>query len=68
MGLIDTGTSNIKSVFYALKLLMLRLTIDTYTNEKIDLMVVPGIGSFKAVMRKNLKKKNLDKFIKESKF
>ena len=65
MGLIDTGTSNIKSVFYALKLFDVEIvTIDTYTNEKIDLMVVPGIGSFKAVMKK-LKEKNLDKFIKE---
>ena len=64
MGLIDTGTSNIKSVFYALKLFDVEIvTIDTYTNEKIDLMVVPGIGSFKAVMKK-LKEKNLDKFIK----
>lgn len=65
VGLIDTGTSNIKSVFYALKLFDIEIvTIDSYTNKKIDLMVVPGIGSFKAVMKK-LKEKNLDKFIIE---
>ena len=65
VGLIDTGTSNIKSVFYALKLFGIEvITIDSYRNEKIDLMVVPGIGSFKEVMKK-LKEKNLDKFIIE---
>lgn len=65
IGLIDTGTSNIKSVFYALKLFKTEvIPIDSYTNEEIDLMVVPGIGSFKAVMKK-LKEKKLDKFIIE---
>ena len=65
VGLIDTGTSNIKSVFYALKLFDSEVvTIDSYTNKKIDFMVVPGIGSFKAVIEK-LKEKNLDKFIIE---
>ena len=38
VGLIDTGTSNIKSVFYALKLFDSEVvTIDSYTNKKIDL-------------------------------
>ena len=65
IGLIDTGTSNIKSVLYALKLFDTEvITVDSYVNKKIDLMVVPGIGSFKAVMEK-LKERNLDKFIIE---
>ena len=65
VGLIDTGTSNIKSVLYALKLFDTEvITVDSYVNKKIDLMVVPGIGSFKAVMEK-LKERNLDKFIIE---
>ena len=34
VGLIDTGTSNIKSVFYALKLFDSEVvTIDSYTNK-----------------------------------
>ena len=33
------------------------ITVDSYVNKKIDLMVVPGIGSFKAVMEKLKEKK-----------
>jgi len=63
VGLIDTGTSNIKSVFYALKLFDVEvLNINSNTDKQIDFMVVPGIGSFKTVMEK-LKKKELDKYI-----
>jgi glutamine amidotransferase len=65
VGLIDTGTSNIKSVFYALKLFNTEIiSIDSNSDKKIDCMVVPGIGSFKTVMEK-LKKQKLDQFIKK---
>ena len=65
VGLVDTGTSNIKSVFYALKLFDTKIiNIESDSNEKIDYMVVPGIGSFKTVMEK-LKEKKLDEFIKK---
>lgn len=66
VGLIDTGTSNIKSVFYALKHFDADIiNIDSDTNKEIDFMVVPGIGSFKTVMKK-LKEKKLDNFIKRN--
>ncbi len=66
VGLVDTGTSNIKSVFYALKLFDTEIiNINSDTNKKIDFMVVPGIGSFKTVMKK-LKEKKLDNFIKRN--
>ena len=66
VGLVDTGTSNIKSVFYALKLFDTEIiNIESDSNDKIDYMVVPGIGSFKTVMKK-LKEKKLDNFIKKN--
>ena len=66
VGLVDTGTSNIKSVFYALKLFDTEIiNIEYDSNDKIDYMVVPGIGSFKTVMKK-LKEKKLDNFIKKN--
>ena len=66
IGLVDTGTSNIKSVFYALKLFDTEIVnIEADTTDKIDYMVVPGIGSFKTVMEK-LKEKKLDNFIKRN--
>jgi glutamine amidotransferase len=66
VGLVDTGTSNIKSVTYALyennaKVLQIS---NFRKNEKIDALVVPGIGSFGYVMER-LKKENLDQFILE---
>ena len=66
VGLVDTGTSNIKSVTYALHENNAEvLQISNFKkNEKIDALVVPGIGSFSYVMEK-LKKENLDQFILE---
>ena len=67
IALIDTGTSNIKSVYYALtesNAEVLQIKKPSDLNKKIDAMVVPGIGSFNYVMRK-LKSENLDKFISE---
>ena len=56
VGLIDTGTSNIKSVFYALKLFDSEVvTIDSYTN-KNRFYGCSWIGSFKAVIE-SLKKR-----------
>tara|TARA_B100000242_G_scaffold279560_1_gene238144 strand:- start:240 stop:878 length:639 start_codon:yes stop_codon:yes gene_type:complete len=66
IGLVDTGTSNIKSVNYALKECgadVLQISnIDQNCN--VDGIVVPGIGNFKFVMDK-LKKEKLDKLILE---
>ena len=67
IALIDTGTSNIKSVYYALiesnaEVLQVKKISDI--NKKIDAIIVPGIGSFNYVMNK-LKNENLDKFISE---
>ena len=55
IALIDTGTSNIKSVYYALtesNAEVLQIKKPSDLNKKIDAMVVPGIGSFNYVMRK----------------
>lgn len=63
VGIVDTGTSNIKSVRYALEKVNVKaVEIKEFDNIKIDAMVVPGVGSFKNVMER-LKKKKLDKFI-----
>jgi glutamine amidotransferase len=63
VGIVDTGTSNIKSVRYALEKVNVKaVEIKEFDNTKIDAMVVPGVGSFKNVMER-LKKKKLDKFI-----
>ncbi len=63
VGIIDTGTSNIKSVRYALEKVNVEVVeIKEFDNVKIDAMVVPGVGSFKNVMER-LKKKKLDKLI-----
>ena len=68
VGLIDTGTSNIKSVYYALQESNVDiLHIQKYKDidKKIKAIVVPGIGSFGYVMQK-IKEDNLDQFIIES--
>ena len=64
IGLIDTSTSNIKSVFYALKEFNCDvIEIKNFKDQtNIDAMVVPGIGSFDFVMKK-LKKNKLDHLI-----
>ena len=57
VGIIDTGTSNIKSVRYALEKVNAKVVeIKEFNNIQIDAMVVPGVGSFKNVMER-LKKK-----------
>lgn len=65
IGLIDTGTSNLKSVSYALSEYEAEIKyIKENTEKNIDALVVPGIGSFEHVMKK-LKKEKLDKLIIE---
>ncbi|OUU53273.1 MAG: imidazole glycerol phosphate synthase subunit HisH [Pelagibacteraceae bacterium TMED65] len=64
IGIIDTGTSNIQSVTYALKECnsnVIHLS-NFDDNLKIDALVVPGIGSFGEVMEQ-LRKRKLDKLI-----
>ena len=65
IGVIDTGTSNIKSVYYALiesNAHVVEIKNSSDTKRTIQALVVPGIGSFGFVMQK-LKKEQLDKFI-----
>ncbi len=65
IGLIDTGTSNIRSVNYALNEFNVEVKyIKESTEKNMDAIVVPGIGSFEHVMNK-LKKEKLDKLIIE---
>lgn len=67
IGLIDTGTSNIRSVYYALKESGAEIKeINRYRDSKVDLngLIIPGIGNFSFVMNK-LKDERLDKFIFE---
>lgn len=67
IGIIDTKTSNIKSVYYALSLYDVDINYVTSIHEakKIDAMIVPGIGNFSYVIKK-LKENNLDKYILEN--
>jgi len=70
IGIIDTGTSNIRSVFYALQennVDVVQISNFKEYNKNIDALVVPGIGSFSFVMEK-LQKENLDKIILEELF
>ena len=66
VGIIDTKTSNIKSVFYATSLQNVEVKYITSLKDtqKIDAMIVPGIGNFSFVMDQ-LRKNDLDKYICE---
>ena len=66
VGIIDTKTSNIKSVYYASSLQNVEVKYITSfkDTQKIDAMIVPGIGNFSFVMDQ-LKKNDLDKYICE---
>ncbi len=64
IGIVDTKTSNIKSVFYALSLQNVEINyiLNGESSVSVDAMVVPGIGNFGYVMDK-LRENNLDKYI-----
>ena len=66
IGIVDTGTSNIMSVIHACNYFSINYkVIKNYENHNnISGIIVPGVGSYKAVMY-NLKKNELDNFIKE---
>ena len=66
VGIIDTKTSNIKSVYYATSLQNVEVKYITSfkDTQRIDAMIVPGIGNFSFVMDQ-LKKNDLDKYICE---
>tara|TARA_Y100000816_G_C26108358_1_gene590137 strand:+ start:9469 stop:10110 length:642 start_codon:yes stop_codon:yes gene_type:complete len=66
IGIVDTETSNIKSVFYALSLFNVDIVYITSKDEapKVDAIIVPGIGNFSYVMKK-LKDRKLDEYIFE---
>ncbi len=60
IGIVNTDLCNIKSVYYAFKLFTKKITIinEDFEETFYDILVVPGVGNFSAVM-KNLKKKNI---------
>jgi len=66
IGIVDTGTSNIMSVIHACNYFSINYKIirEYEDHSEISGIIVPGVGSYKAVMF-NLKKTQLDKFIKE---
>ena len=66
VGIVDTNTSNIKSVYHALNMHQVDINYIKSNKDKyeIDAMIVPGIGNFGYVMEK-LKQNSLDKFILE---
>ncbi len=66
VGIVDTNTSNIKSVYHALNMHQVDINYIKSNKDKheIDAMIVPGIGNFSYVMEK-LKQNSLDKFILE---
>jgi glutamine amidotransferase len=67
IGIIDTETSNLKSVISACEKEFLKVyLLKKYANisNDIDGLIFPGVGSFNFVM-KTLKRKKLDKFILE---
>ncbi len=61
VGIIDTGTSNIKSVIYACKANNIDTFIITekFKHKDFDGLILPGIGSFGVVMD-NIRKNNLE--------
>lgn len=64
IGIIDTQTSNIKSVYYALNQYNIDIEYISSKDYKkpMDAMIVPGIGNFSFVMGK-LKDNKFDKLI-----
>lgn len=68
IGIIDSGTSNIRSVIYANRVLGNDILIidkpEISLMKNIDNIIFPGIGNFNFVM-KNLREKGFDDFILE---
>ena len=67
MGIIDTGTSNIKSVLYAVEKAKGKPKVITSLSENtiVDGLIVPGIGSFGYVMDELKKKKLTSHLLKD---
>ena len=66
IGIINTETGNINSVFNILKKMKIKSIITKKMDELLecDKIILPGVGRFDACMR-NLKKHELDKIIKD---
>ena len=65
VNIIDLGFNNTFSIFQAFKSLGCKVKlIDKIDNNKIDLLVLPGVGSYAKGM-KSLKEKNFDKYIQD---
>ena len=67
VGIIDIGFGNLRSLEYALQECNLTSErIEKYSGKKdYDLLILPGVGHYGNFV-KELKKRELDKFIKES--
>jgi len=67
VSVINSETSNISSILAALEKLKINYeVINKYKNsKKYSHFILPGVGSFGHAMR-NLKKNNLDKFLREA--
>ena len=68
VAIIDFGMGNIKSVenilnYFDVKILIIKKPVE---YKSITHLILPGVGAFNKAM-KNLKKNNLDKFLKEIK-
>ena len=68
IGIIDCGGANLNSIYYSFKRLNVNSLISNslYELEKMDALILPGVGSAGTVM-KTLREKNLVSFIKETK-
>ena len=67
VGIIDIGFGNLRSLEYALQECNMKSErIEKYPGKKnYDLLILPGVGHYGNFV-KELKKRELDKFIKES--
>ena len=66
VGIIDIGFGNLHSLECALKECKFKSErIEKYTNKRFDLLILPGVGHYGNFLRE-LKKKNLDKYIREA--
>ena len=63
IGIIDYGLNNLSSIYYMIKNLNYKpQLIDKNENQKLDVLIIPGVGSYYHGM-KNLKNKGFDNLI-----
>ena len=64
LGVIDLDTGNLTSLLSALSKLNIKFVVcrNNFDFEKVDKIIIPGVGAFKDFMKK-IRDKNLDKLI-----